>query len=976
MKRIKRLLVACLMSMVVVCFGAGVFDFTAAKADSLSATAYINTGANVTATAAGGLDGGLIGGVTRYMQDWGDGLKVSSSTTTGTIMSNAIDLSEIGDSVLLRFFPCDEAIISASVRIIDTSDDFNYILIDYTPNSSWVFTNSRGAMWLGVDTTITYKTSSGYNTTSSEYEYGQVMGWWWPYAWQQGIIDGRGIECDIGDGRGVMFHNPSSNSFERFSVAFNKDTNVLSTTRKARTLSDFVGFGGNTVYVQLSWTSSTSAADDDRYQSMGDNGSGFLIDMLAGCDFTNANLDGGSRISASHASIPEELSILSADNFVKAGPNVTVSAAGGLDGGLIGGVTRYMQDWGDGLKVSSSTTTGTIMSNAIDLSEIGDSVLLRFFPCDEAIISASVRIIDTSDDFNYILIDYTPNSSWVFTNSRGAMWLGVDTTITYKTSSGYNTTSSEYEYGQVMGWWWPYAWQQGIIDGRGIECDIGDGRGVMFHNPSSNSFERFSVAFNKDTNVLSTTRKARTLSDFVGFGGNTVYVQLSWTSSTSAADDDRYQSMGDNGSGFLIDMLAGCDFTYRYIASYPHLSAVKAASISDEYDLDNPEWSWTEGYSTATATFTGKTTGHTTVETAVIKDEITAATCTANGTKVYKATVNFHGRTYNDMKSETLLAFGHSYGDWVAEVPAEIGIAGTLGHYHCSVCGKDFDDKKTELNSTVIPALNGIRAASLSLNGDIGINLYVYLDGASSASGTFNGNVVTAVSAINIAGLPADIQFVKFTCKVAPKDYSTNVTFAVTDTDITAEYSVSQYIDNYLGSTTAHTNAYDLVQTLKIYCEAARAFFATNETPDPLDDLSEDAMQGLADYKLTVNKSELYDGDVVLKGATLVLETETAINIYFKTSSLDGKTFTVNGENVTPQAVASYEDHYVIKIADIAAKDLNSTYTIVVDGYTITYSALSYVYAVVVDGDYGVALMNVAKALYNYSVEADAYFGA
>ena len=45
----------------------------------------------------------------------------------------------------------------------------------------------------------------------------------------------------------------------------------------------------------------------------------------------------------------------------------------------------------------------------------------------------------------------------------------------------------------------------------------------------------------------------------------------------------------------------------------------------------------------------------------------------------------------------------HTYGEWIAQVEATTEAAGTLGHYHCDVCGKDFDAEYEELDSLVIP---------------------------------------------------------------------------------------------------------------------------------------------------------------------------------------------------------------------------------------------------------------------------------
>ena len=46
----------------------------------------------------------------------------------------------------------------------------------------------------------------------------------------------------------------------------------------------------------------------------------------------------------------------------------------------------------------------------------------------------------------------------------------------------------------------------------------------------------------------------------------------------------------------------------------------------------------------------------------------------------------------------------HKYGEWIGEEPANCTDNGTLGHYHCSVCQKNFDAEKEELDSLVILA--------------------------------------------------------------------------------------------------------------------------------------------------------------------------------------------------------------------------------------------------------------------------------
>lgn len=40
----------------------------------------------------------------------------------------------------------------------------------------------------------------------------------------------------------------------------------------------------------------------------------------------------------------------------------------------------------------------------------------------------------------------------------------------------------------------------------------------------------------------------------------------------------------------------------------------------------------------------------------------------------------------------------HAYGEWIDEIPATCTDGGTLGHYHCDGCGKDFDAEHVELD--------------------------------------------------------------------------------------------------------------------------------------------------------------------------------------------------------------------------------------------------------------------------------------
>ncbi len=55
-------------------------------------------------------------------------------------------------------------------------------------------------------------------------------------------------------------------------------------------------------------------------------------------------------------------------------------------------------------------------------------------------------------------------------------------------------------------------------------------------------------------------------------------------------------------------------------------------------------------------------------------------------------------------------ANGHTYGTWINEVPATCTEDGTLGHYHCSVCEKNFDEDKKEFSNLKIKAIGHLES--------------------------------------------------------------------------------------------------------------------------------------------------------------------------------------------------------------------------------------------------------------------------
>ena len=95
-----------------------------------------------------------------------------------------------------------------------------------------------------------------------------------------------------------------------------------------------------------------------------------------------------------------------------------------------------------------------------------------------------------------------------------------------------------------------------------------------------------------------------------------------------------------------------------------------------------------------TEAFTIKALGHD-----LVHHDGKEPTCTEGGFKPYETCTRCDYTTYEEIEP-----LGHEYGDWIAEVPATANVGGVKGHYHCEVCGKDFDEAHDEIDDLSIPA--------------------------------------------------------------------------------------------------------------------------------------------------------------------------------------------------------------------------------------------------------------------------------
>ena len=122
---------------------------------------------------------------------------------------------------------------------------------------------------------------------------------------------------------------------------------------------------------------------------------------------------------------------------------------------------------------------------------------------------------------------------------------------------------------------------------------------------------------------------------------------------------------------------------------------------SHTHTYGEPQWTWAEDNSTATATFTCSSCDDVQTVTTTATSSTTAPTCTEAGETVYSATVTFNGTEYTGTKTVTLPAIGHKYGEpqwaWAADNST------ATAKFTCSVCGDVQTETATVTSTTTGP---------------------------------------------------------------------------------------------------------------------------------------------------------------------------------------------------------------------------------------------------------------------------------
>ncbi|MBQ2118838.1 MAG: hypothetical protein II192_07245, partial [Clostridia bacterium] len=292
---------------------------------------------------------------------------------------------------------------------------------------------------------------------------------------------------------------------------------------------------------------------------------------------------------------------------------------------------------------------------------------------------------------------------------------------------------------------------------------------------------------------------------------------------------------------------------------------------------------------------------------------------------------------------------------------------------------------QAEFWDKIVKDAPSLRTASLTLDGKIGLNFYVFVSSsfkAANPNGYAKLEGPEGETTVLLADAPVDAHGnSKFTYAVAAKDMREDVTISFFDgndqplplydsayNEIAGgsyTYTVGDYLAAVDGDASQSAEMKALAEALSDYNACAELLFGTGTPAAPsLGNMD------LSSYKATLT-GDLPAG-VTLTGMTLLLESETTLRVYFKLA--DGAALPTVTVDETEASPVSKDGQYYIAIENIAAPDLGVAHSIAIGGCTVSASALSYSASVLANAAGNEPLCNTAKALANYYIAADAYF--
>ena len=320
-------------------------------------------------------------------------------------------------------------------------------------------------------------------------------------------------------------------------------------------------------------------------------------------------------------------------------------------------------------------------------------------------------------------------------------------------------------------------------------------------------------------------------------------------------------------------------------------------------------------------------------------------------------------------KDSTDFTFRHTM-DGEGNAMATDQAAYALVAYQRFVNGKNSLYDMTDVELDTAPAK--FSGATLSLGGNIGVNFHMELDDSvvndKNAYMHFtlpSGNTTKVMVSDAIMKNENSRTYYVFTCEVAAKEINDDITAQMIFGDGTASeeysYSVKEYSDSILNSDYSDETK-TLVKKILDYGKYAKAYFSGGNltTTSEINSVTADM---LSDY--TMKSIGTLSNGITYYGSSLLLESETTVRHYFKVAEgTDVSAYNFSGNK---------GNYYYIDITDISADKLDMACDTKIGGYTVTYSPMSYIYAVLSSEKASDSLKNVVRALYLYNQAVNAY---
>lgn len=324
----------------------------------------------------------------------------------------------------------------------------------------------------------------------------------------------------------------------------------------------------------------------------------------------------------------------------------------------------------------------------------------------------------------------------------------------------------------------------------------------------------------------------------------------------------------------------------------------------------------------------------------------------------------------------------------------------------------DSNSLRMELPVVVTDGLAEMAGASISLEGNIGVNFYMLLnenviaDPSSYMEFYLEGgaNQKIYVTQQEDKSLPFAVKdttttqgktYYKFQYNVAAKEMADTITAQIhlSDGTVSTEYtySVKQYADYlfaHAGKNEDYAKAVELIRSMLNYGAYSQDFFLHNtDSPANMGSITMEQLEVLENVTAETidscydSNTEFLPEGVSFVGASLELESETVLNLYFSKQDSMELIFKDSNGKVLPQKLIG--GYVQVSVNNIAAQNLDNIFEIKlqIDGddavYSVSYSPMNYCYNVLSKQTTETrtdTLKNLVRALYLYNQQAKIYF--